>query len=119
MAELIEAPTLVPVPGGYPIDYPLPREEKVSRRNMQLARRMLGPRAEVSQMRCPRDAKADAIIRQALLLRAEAIVMPMPSHRPPGKLHSRTLETVLGKRPCRVIIDSVAARPFTGRRVPA
>ena len=36
--------------------------------------------------------------------------MPMPVRRPSGKLLSKTLEVVLAKRPCRVIIDSVPAR---------
>jgi basic amino acid/polyamine antiporter, APA family len=59
------------------------------------------------------------IVRDAIAAKVDAIVMPMPYHRPAGKLLSRTLETVLGKRPCRVIIDSAAAHPFTGRRVAA
>ena len=36
--------------------------------------------------------------------------MPMPERRPSGKVLSKTLEVVLGKRPCRVIIDSVPGR---------
>ena len=54
-------------------------------------------------------------MREAIEARAEAIVMPMPSRRPSGKVLSKTLEVVLGKRPCRVIIDSVAAEPLRER----
>jgi hypothetical protein len=52
------------------------------------------------------------IVAEAIDSRAEAIVMSMPSTRPPGKLLNRTLEVVLGKRPCRVVIDSQQARSF-------
>jgi basic amino acid/polyamine antiporter, APA family len=52
------------------------------------------------------------IVAEAVESRAEAIVMSMPSTRPPGKLLNRTLEVVLGKRPCRVVIDSEQARAF-------
>jgi APA family basic amino acid/polyamine antiporter len=52
------------------------------------------------------------IVRAAVDARSDAIVMPMPVRRPSGKVLSKTLEVVLGKRPCRVIIDSVPARPL-------
>ena len=51
-------------------------------------------------------------MREALDARSDAIVMPMPHRRPSGKVLSKTLEVVLGKRPCRVIIDSAPARPL-------
>jgi APA family basic amino acid/polyamine antiporter len=49
------------------------------------------------------------IVQIARHLHADAIVMPMPRRRPPGKLLSPTLTVVLAKRPCRVIIDSTPA----------
>jgi APA family basic amino acid/polyamine antiporter len=52
------------------------------------------------------------IVAEAIESRAEAIVMAMPGARPPGKLLNRTLEVVLGKRPCRVVIDSQPAHQF-------
>jgi APA family basic amino acid/polyamine antiporter len=52
------------------------------------------------------------IVREARDAHADAIVMAMPSRRPTGKLLDKTLEVVLGKRPCRVIIDSAPARPL-------
>jgi hypothetical protein len=41
--------------------------------------------------------------------------MAMPHSTPPGALLNRTLQTVLSKRPCRVVIDSDPARPFEGQ----
>jgi basic amino acid/polyamine antiporter, APA family len=52
------------------------------------------------------------IVEIARQLRADAIVMPMPHRRAPGKLLNQTLAVVLAKRPCRVIIDSTPARPI-------
>jgi basic amino acid/polyamine antiporter, APA family len=52
------------------------------------------------------------IVQEAVASRAEAIVMAMPHSRPPGALLGRTLQTVLSKRPCRVVIDSTAAQRF-------
>jgi hypothetical protein len=53
------------------------------------------------------------IVREAQAARSDAIVMPMPASRPTGgKVLSKTLEIVLGKRPCRVIIDSAPAHPL-------
>jgi APA family basic amino acid/polyamine antiporter len=52
------------------------------------------------------------IVQIAEQLRANAIVMPMPQRRPPGRLLNQTLAVVLAKRPCRVIIDSTPAAPI-------
>ena len=52
------------------------------------------------------------IVREAIEARSDAIVMPMPQRRPSGKTLNRTLEIVLAKRPCRVIIDSAPAYPL-------
>jgi basic amino acid/polyamine antiporter, APA family len=111
----------VDVPQHLDIDAPLPDAEATAQAIIEEARQWAGRRQRIKgQVAKVRAGEAGhRIVREAVEARAEAIVMPMPSHRPAGKLLSRTLETVLGKRPCRVIIDSAAARPFTGRRVPA
>jgi APA family basic amino acid/polyamine antiporter len=111
----------VDVPQHLDIEAPLPEAEATAQAIIEEARQWAGRKQRIKgQIAKVRAGEAGhRIVREAIEARAEAIVMPMPSHRPPGKVLSRTLETVLGKRPCRVIIDSVAARPFTGRRVPA
>jgi APA family basic amino acid/polyamine antiporter len=111
----------VDVPQHLDIEAPLPEAEATAQAIIEEARQWAGRKQRIKgQIAKVRAGEAGhRIVREAIAARAEAIVMPMPSHRPPGKVLSRTLETVLGKRPCRVIIDSVAARPFTGRRVPA
>jgi basic amino acid/polyamine antiporter, APA family len=99
--------SLIPVSKGFPMDYPLPSEEEASKRNMKLARRILGSRAQIRQMRCPRDGKATAIIREAQLARAEAIVMPMPPVQrriSRDNLFGGTRLILLEERPCRIVL---------------
>jgi basic amino acid/polyamine antiporter, APA family len=99
--------SLIPVSRGYPMDYPLPSEEETSKRNMKLARRILGSRAQIREMRCPRDGKATAIIREAQLARAEAIVMPMPPVQrriSRDNLFGGTRLMLLEERPCRIVL---------------
>jgi len=50
------------------------------------------------------------IVQEARASRSDAIVMAMPRRSAPGKLMNRTLEVVLAKRPCRVIVDSTRAQ---------
>jgi APA family basic amino acid/polyamine antiporter len=111
----------VDVPQHLEIEAPLPEAEATAQAIIEEARQWAGRRQRIKgKVAKVRSGEAGhRIVREALEARAEAIVMPMPSHRPAGKVLSRTLETVLGKRPCRVIIDSAAAQPFTGRRVAA
>jgi APA family basic amino acid/polyamine antiporter len=99
--------SLIPVSKGYPIDYPLESEEQSSRHNMRKARRVLGRRASIREMRCPRAGKATAIIREAQLVRAEAIVMPMPPVQrriSRDNLFGGTRLMLLDERPCRVLL---------------
>jgi APA family basic amino acid/polyamine antiporter len=105
--------SLVPVSKGYPMDYPLPSEEETSKRNMKLARRILGSRAQIRQMRCPRDGKATAIIREAQLARAEAVVMPMPPVQrriSRDNLFGGTRLILLEERPCRIVLVEPATQ---------
>lgn len=99
--------SLIPVSKGYPIDYPLESEEQSSRHNMRKARRVLGRRASIREMRCPRAGKATAIIREAQLVRAEAIVMPMPPVQrriSRDNLFGGTRLMLLDERPCRILL---------------
>jgi APA family basic amino acid/polyamine antiporter len=102
------------VPQHLNIDAELPEAEATAQAIIEAARQWAGRgqriKGEVAKVR-PGGA-GHRIVREAIESRADAIVMAMPHHRPAGKLLSRTLEIVLGKRPCRVIIDSAPAYPF-------
>ncbi len=99
--------SLIPVAKGYPMDYELPSEDEASKRNMKLARRVLGSRAVIRSMRCPRAGKATSIIREAQLARCEAIVMPMPPVQrriSRDNLFGGTRLILLEERPCRIVL---------------
>jgi APA family basic amino acid/polyamine antiporter len=106
------------VPQHLDIDAPLPEAEATAQAIIEAARQWAGRgqriKGEVAKVRA--GEAGHRIVREARERRADAIVMSMPHHRPAGKLLSKTLETVLGKRPCRVIIDSAPAYPFEGAR---
>ena len=101
------------MPQHLDIDAPLPEAEATAQAIIEAARQWAGRgqrvKGQVAKVRA--GEAGHRIVREAIEARADAIVMPMPSHRPAGKLLSKTLEIVLGKRPCRVIIDSAPAQP--------
>jgi APA family basic amino acid/polyamine antiporter len=92
----------------------LGREEATSQAIVETARQWAqrGQRVQGAVARVRPGQAGHRIVEEAIETQANAIVMAMPHNRPPGRLLSRTLESVLGKRPCRVVIDSVSARPF-------
>ena len=104
----------ITVPQHLDIDAPLPEAEATAQAVIETARQWAGRgrrvRGSVVKVR-PGEA-GHRIVREAIDARSNAIVMPMPTRRPSGKVLSKTLEVVLGKRPCRVIIDSAPARPL-------
>jgi APA family basic amino acid/polyamine antiporter len=104
----------ITVPQHLDINARLPEAETTAQEIIEAARQWAGRRQRIKgQVIKVRAGEAGSrIVREARESRADAIVMPMAHHRPAGKLLSKTLETVLGKRPSRVIIDSTPATPF-------
>jgi APA family basic amino acid/polyamine antiporter len=107
----------ITVPQHLDVDAPLPEAEATAQAVIETARQWAGRgrrvRGRVVKVR-PGEA-GHRIVREAVEARSDAIVMPMPVRRPSGKVLSKTLEVVLGKRPCRVIIDSAPASPLHHR----
>jgi basic amino acid/polyamine antiporter, APA family len=105
----------VTVPQHLDIEAPLPQAEETAAQVIETARQWAGRgqrvRGKVVKVR-PGEA-GHRIVKEAIEARCDAIVLPMPRRRPSGKTLSRTLEVVLAKRPCRVIIDSAPAYPLT------
>jgi APA family basic amino acid/polyamine antiporter len=108
----------ITVPQHLSLDAPLGEAEAEAQAIIEVARQWAGRgqrvRGRVAKVRS--GEAGHRIVREAVEMRANAIVMPMPHHRPAGKLLTRTLEVVLGKRPCRVIIDSTPADLFKDTR---
>jgi APA family basic amino acid/polyamine antiporter len=107
----------IEVPSQLAIDAPLPEAEVnaglVIETARQWAARGQRVRGQVEKVRV--GEAGHRIVQIAQRLHADAIVMPMPHRKPPGRLLSPTLSTVLAKRPARVIIDSTPATPIRPR----
>jgi APA family basic amino acid/polyamine antiporter len=105
----------VTVPQHLSLDAPLEKAEGTAQAVIETARQWVG-RGRRVRGRIVKVRQGEAghrIVREAREARSDAIVMPMPASRPSGgKVLSKTLEIVLGKRPCRVIIDSAPAHPL-------
>ena len=106
----------VTVPQHLDIDAPLTEAEQTAQAMIETARQWAGRRQRVRGhiVKVRPGEAGHRIVREAIAARSDAIVMPMPARRPSGKVLSRTLEVVLGKRPSRVIIDSAPAQPLRG-----
>jgi APA family basic amino acid/polyamine antiporter len=104
----------ITVPQHLDISAPLPQDEATAQAVIETARQWVGrgQRVRGSVIRVRPGEAGHRIVREAVAAHSVAIVMPMPLRRPSGKVLSKTLEVVLGKRPCRVIIDSAPARPL-------
>jgi APA family basic amino acid/polyamine antiporter len=102
------------VPQHLDIDAELPEAEATAQAIVEAARQWAGRgqriKGQIAKVRA--GEAGHRIVREAIESKADAIVMSMPHHRPAGKVLSKTLEIVLAKRPCRVIIDSAPAYPF-------
>jgi APA family basic amino acid/polyamine antiporter len=109
--------TTITVPQHLSIDAPLPEAEATAQAVIEAARQWAGRRQRVRGrvVKVRPDEAGHRIVREAIEARSDAIVMPMPARRPSGRVFNKTLEVVLAKRPCRVIVDSVPATPLRAR----
>ncbi|MEX0992482.1 MAG: universal stress protein [Solirubrobacterales bacterium] len=106
----------VTVPKHLDLSASLPEAEENAQAVIEVARQWAGrgQRVRGAVVKVRPDEAGHRIVREAIDTRAQAIVMPMPARRPAGRVLNKTLEVVLGKRPCRVIIDSAPAHPLKG-----
>jgi APA family basic amino acid/polyamine antiporter len=104
---------IVDVPTHLPLDAPLSDQESEAQSKIEQAKLIGGMRVTGSVQRVRPGQTGQAIVEEARAIKAAAIVMQL-RYRNGTPLYGKTLQTVLGDRPCRVI---VAAEP--GERVPA
>jgi APA family basic amino acid/polyamine antiporter len=95
------------VPASAPLNADLPEQELAARTIIEQARIQGGRRVTGHVERVRAGQAGRTIVDEARELRARAIVMPLP--RRSGSVFGKTLETVLARRPCRVIIESEPA----------
>jgi APA family basic amino acid/polyamine antiporter len=96
---------LITVPQASPLDAALPEDEIAARAVIEQARLQGGRRVSGHVERVRPGGSGRLIVDEARAMRAHALVMPLPP-RVGTTLFGKTVETVLGDRPCRVIIES-------------
>src|SRR3954447_23843599 len=99
--------SLVGVPVSHPFDAPMPEAESAAQSKIEQAKLICGQRVSGRVERVRPGQAGQAIVDEAKRIDAAAIVMPL-RYRNRSPLYGKTLETVLAKRPTRVL---VAAHP--------
>lgn len=103
--------SLVTVPTNLPLDAKLDGDERAAHAKVEQAKLICGQRVTGSVVRVRPGQGSAAIVAAAKDLKAAAIVMQL-RYRNGKPLYSKTLEDVMAKRPCRVLVtaDPQAAR---------
>jgi basic amino acid/polyamine antiporter, APA family len=111
--------SLVEVPSSLSLDAPLPEQEAAAQAKIERAKLIGGGMRVSGHVHKVRPNQAGrAIFEEARTARATAIVMGL-RYRNGVPLYTKTLQTVLAKRPCRVIVvgEPGAARAAAGATV--
>ena len=101
----IHVVALVQVPANLPLDAELPEQEAAARTKVEQAKLICGQRVSGSIVHVRLGGSGQAIVDEAKAINAAAIVMPL-RYRGGAPLYGKTLQTVLAKRPCRVIVSA-------------
>jgi APA family basic amino acid/polyamine antiporter len=107
---------LVHVPSHLPLDAELNGGESAARSKLEQAKLICGQRVSGSIEHVRLGQAGKAIVEEAKAIDAAAIVMPL-RYRDGAPLYGKTLQTVLAKRPCRVIIAANPAHDADGSAV--
>ncbi|HSD77232.1 MAG TPA: universal stress protein [Solirubrobacteraceae bacterium] len=95
----------ITVPQSSPIDAELPEQELAAQAIIEQAKLQGGRRVSGHWAKVRAGQAGRLIVREAREMRAQAILMPLP-RRGGGTLFTKTVETVLAERPCRVVLLS-------------
>jgi APA family basic amino acid/polyamine antiporter len=104
---------LVTVPSNLPLDAELDGAELGARTKIEQAKLICGRRVSGSVEHVRLGQAGQAIVEEAKAINAAAIVMPL-RYRDGAPLYGKTLQTVLAKRPCRVIVAANPAEASDG-----
>ena len=99
----IHVVSLLNVPAHLPLDAPLPRQLEKAQSKIERAKLIGGRRVTGQVVRVRPGQAPKAIIEEAVDIKAVAIVMQL-TYRNGSPLYGKTLQGVLGNRPCRVIV---------------
>src|SRR3954451_5492940 len=107
----------IPVPASAPINAELPELERDAQTVIEQAKLQGGRRVTGHWEKVRAGGAGRLIVEEARTMGAKAIVMPLPA-RAGSTVFSKTVETVLAERPCRVIIQADPARDRGPTTVP-
>jgi len=110
----------ITVPSSAPINAALPEQENAAQTIIEQAKLQGGRRVTGHWEKVRAGGAGRVIVEEAREMGARAIVMPLPT-RTGATVFSKTIETVLAERPCRVIIqaDPASRRSASLAAVPA
>jgi APA family basic amino acid/polyamine antiporter len=97
--------SLVTVPSNLPLDAKLDELDAAARSKLEQAKLICGQRVSGSIEHVRLGQAGKAIVEEAKAIDAAAIVLPL-RYRGGAPLYGKTLQTVLAKRPCRVIVTA-------------
>jgi basic amino acid/polyamine antiporter, APA family len=95
----------ITVPASAPINAELPEQEQAAQAIIEQAKLQGGRRVTGHWEKVRPGGAGRLIVEEAREIGARAIVLPLPS-RSGGTVFSKTVETVLAERPCRIIIQA-------------
>ena len=101
----IHVVSLVTVPTHLPLDGELDGQEREAQAKIEQAKLIGGQRVTGSLIRVRPGQGATAIVKSAKTLGAAAIVMQL-RYRAGVPVYSKTLQSVMAKRPCRVVVTA-------------
>ena len=110
--------SLVTVPANLPLDADLDEAERAAQTKIEQAKLLLGQRVSGHVHPVRMGQAGQAIVEEAREIDAAAIVMPL-RYRGGAPLYGKTLQTVLAKRPCRVIVAANPGESADGSAVEA
>ncbi|HXV52238.1 MAG TPA: universal stress protein [Solirubrobacterales bacterium] len=108
--------SLVTVPANLPLEADLDGHDATARSKLEQAKLICGRRVSGSIEHVRLGQAGKAIVDEARSIDAAAIVMPL-RYRAGAPLYGKTLQTVLAKRPCRVIVAANPAESADGSPV--
>jgi basic amino acid/polyamine antiporter, APA family len=114
----IHVHSMITVPNHLPLDADLPQAVSAAQSKVEQAKLIGGLRVTGHVERVRPGQAGYSIAEEAREIKAGAVVMQM-RRRNGAPLYDKTIQTVLGERPCRVIIVSEPAPDYSPGRVPS
>jgi APA family basic amino acid/polyamine antiporter len=105
--------SLVTIPSHLPLDADVPERESAAQTKIERAKLICGQRVSGHLQHVREGQAGPAIVDEAVEIDAAAIVLPL-RYRNGVPLYGKTVQTVLARRPCRVIVSANPAEHADG-----